>query len=367
MSHNGHRGRSGNSIVSSRSGLSEAVPHEPPLGAERLRDLLSRFTGRRILVVGDCMLDEYLWGRVNRISPEAPVMVVEQQEATAAAGGASNVATNLVALGASAQIVAVVGADPMADRLREELSARGISHEGLVTDPSRGTTVKTRVIAHNQQVLRIDREDRRPVAPEIEALLIERARLALDQSDAVLFSDYSKGTLTEAVVAAVADAARQRRRPLFVNPKPGSFRYYQRPDLLTLNQVEAETITGGSLAEGCPVDAVGSYLLATSGAAAVIVTLGGRGLALFEAGKPGRRLPVIPLEVFDPCGCGDSAIAAAALARASGAEWTEAAMLANLAGNAKVRKLGVVPVTPAELEAVARLSLADYDGVGLRL
>jgi D-beta-D-heptose 7-phosphate kinase/D-beta-D-heptose 1-phosphate adenosyltransferase len=319
---------------------------------QRLSLLLNQFPGKRVLVVGDCMLDEYLWGRVNRISPEAPVMVVEQTETTYAAGGASNVAVNLVAMGASACIVAVVGEDPMGVRLRAELEARGVCHEGVVTDGARPTTVKTRVIAHNQQVVRVDREERAPISAAVAGRLVERVRAELGSVHAVVLSDYSKGVLTGDVVPEAIRLAREAGVPVFANPKPASIAHYEGLDLVSLNQSETEAVTGLGLADLRALEAAGERLVRLCAAEAAVVTLGNRGLALFERGRPWRHLPVIPLEVYDPCGCGDSAIAAATLARAAGADWVEAAALANLAGNAKVRKLGVVPVTRREIESV---------------
>jgi rfaE bifunctional protein kinase chain/domain len=328
----------------------------------RLRALLAGFVGKRVLVIGDCMLDEYLWGRASRISPEAPVMVVEQVETTYAAGGASNVAANIVAMDGETSIVGIVGADEMGLRLRCELERQSVCHEGLVTHPDRRTTVKTRIIAHSQQVLRVDREERSAVAPEMAALLIDRSCTEMSRADAVLFSDYSKGVLTEEVVTEVLGMARAAGKPVFANPKPGNIGYYRGLTFVSLNQSEAEGVTGLNLSDLSRIDEAGERLRQLCDAEAAVITLGGHGLALFEADKPWRHLPVVPLEVYDPCGCGDSAIAAATLARTAGADWVEAATLANLAGNAKVRKLAVVPVTRKEIEAVWSLSHTRTNG-----
>jgi len=329
---------------------------------DRLQALLGQFTDKRVLVVGDCMLDEYLWGRVNRISPEAPVMVVEQERTTYAAGGASNAAANIVAMEGRASIVAVIGDDPMGKLLQEQLDAVGVRRHGLAVYPQRPTTVKTRIIAHNQQVVRVDREDRTPASAEVGRELIERVRSEIEVADAVLLSDYSKGVLTEDVVAQVLELARAAEKPVFANPKPASIASYRGLSLVSLNQSEAEAVTGLSLFELDVLDEAGRRLLRLCDAEAAIITLGGRGLALFEAGRPWQHLPVLPLEVYDPCGCGDSAIAAATLARVSGADWVEAATVANLAGNAKVRKLGVVPVTRKEVEGMWAMSHSLSNG-----
>lgn len=329
---------------------------------DRIQSLLSRFRDRHVLVVGDCMLDEYLWGRVTRISPEAPVMVVEQVETTYAAGGASNVAANVVAMDGRASIVAVVGDDAMAARLRQELERQGVGHAGLVTDAGRPTTVKTRILAHNQQVVRVDREERSPVSSEAADALIAGAAAALPGVDAVLFSDYSKGVLTGPVVAEIRALARDAGKPVFANPKPAGIANYRDFSLISVNQSEAEAITGIGLSDNSRVGEAGEELLRICAAEAAIVTLGGRGLALFEVGRDWKHLPVVPLEVYDPCGCGDSAIAAAALARTAGADWIEAASVANFAGNAKVRKRGVVPVTRKEIESIWAVSHALSNG-----
>jgi D-beta-D-heptose 7-phosphate kinase/D-beta-D-heptose 1-phosphate adenosyltransferase len=322
----------------------------------RLHELLRQFQDKHVLVVGDCMLDEYVWGRVSRISPEAPVVVVEHERTTYAAGGASNVAANVVALGGRACIVSVVGEDSMADRLRSELASQGVCHAGLVSHADRPTTVKTRVLAHSQQVVRVDREDRAPVSGEIEAALIQKIEAEITDADAVLFSDYTKGVLTERVVSAGLKIAREAGKPAYANPKPSSLSAYKGLDLVTLNQSETEAVTSLSLAGMDTLPEAGQRLLRFCAAQTAIVTLGGRGLALFEEGRPWRHLPVVPLEVYDPCGCGDSTIAAATLSRAAGADWVEAATIANLAGNAKVRKLGVVPVTREDIQHVFALA-----------
>lgn len=324
----------------------------PGLRRERLRALLRAFRGRHVLVIGDCMLDEYLWGRVTRISPEAPVPVVEHERTTCAAGGASNVAVNLVALEGRATLVAVVGDDAAGESLRRELERQGVRHDGLVVDSGRPTTVKTRIIAQSHQLGRVDREVRTPVSPLVAERLVAGIRRDLADADAVLFSDYLKGVLTEEVVAEAHALARRAGKPVFANPKPTNIHYYRGLNLVSLNQLEAEAVTGLSLADLGALEEVGAQLMRGFGVEAAIITLGGRGLALLEPGAAPRYLPVVALEVFDPCGCGDSAIAAAALARTAGADWVEAATLANLAGNAKVRKLGVVPVTCSEIEHV---------------
>ena len=323
----------------------------------RVRALLDQFANKRVLVLGDCMLDEYVWGRATRVSPEAPVLVVEQLRTTYAPGGTGNVAANIAALGGDATLIAVVGDDPLGGILRQALDEVGIDHSGLVISPGRPTTVKTRVLAQNQQVVRVDCEDRTPVSVEIETELVAQVRSRIDAVDAILFSDYCKGVLTDRVVTEVLMMARAAGKPTFANLKPESVSSFQRLNLVSLNQSEAERITGLGLADLTALNPAGSRIASHFETESAMITLGGRGLAVFEADQPGCHLPVLPVNVYDPCGCGDSAIAAATLARIAGGDWIEAATLANLAGNAKVRKLGVVPVSREDLRSVCTVGL----------
>ena len=318
----------------------------------RLDELIRDFRRRRVLVVGDCMLDEYLWGRVSRISPEAPVMVVEQERTSHAAGGASNVAANLVALGAQAGICGVCGRDAMADMLRDELDRLGVDYTGVITDPSRPTTVKTRIIAHNQQIVRVDREDRAPIDPAVESALIEQMTREITRADAVLFSDYNKGVLSERVVAEGLAAARAAGRPTLANVKPANISLFRDLDLVQVNQSEAEAITGLSLRDEDGARQAGQRLLRMCRCQAALITQGGHGLSLFERDGKVHQIPALEQEVYDVAGAGDSVVAAAALAIAFGAPWPAVGVLANCAGNAKVRKLGVVPVTPDDLRSM---------------
>ena len=323
---------------------------------ERLDQLIREFGRRRVLVVGDCMLDEYLWGRVSRISPEAPVLVVEQERTSHAAGGASNVAANLVALGARAAISAVCGADAMADLLREVLEQLGVDCSGVVADQDRTTTVKTRVIAHSQQVVRVDRETREPIPPAVEAALIAHMEAEIPRADALLFSDYNKGVLTERVVAAGLAAARAAGRPTLANVKPANNGIFRELDLIQVNQLEAEAITGLPLRAEADLLEAGRRLLKMGRSRAALITQGAHGLSLFERDGPVHHIPAIEQEVYDVTGAGDSVVAAAALAVACGASWPEVGVLANCAGNAKVRKLGVAPVTPDDLREMWRMA-----------
>jgi rfaE bifunctional protein kinase chain/domain len=230
-----------------KGGLRDPEPQRwtgPGIARERLDAILAGFEGRRVLVVGDLMLDEYVWGRVNRISPEAPVMVVDVVETTHALGGAGNVVNNIQAMGASALVSGVVGDDPNGLAVRERLQACGSAPEGVVTAPDRPTTVKTRIVAHSQQVVRVDREQRTAIPEATLAAVSGFVRDAVARVDAVLLSDYSKGVLVDSLVRDAVAAARAAGKPVAANLKPPRVEPFSGATLLTLNVHEAERATG---------------------------------------------------------------------------------------------------------------------------
>jgi D-beta-D-heptose 7-phosphate kinase/D-beta-D-heptose 1-phosphate adenosyltransferase len=328
----------------------------------RLEEILAQFPARRVLVVGDCMLDEYLWGRVSRISPEAPVMVVEQERTTYAAGGASNVAVNVVALGAAARMAGLVGEDAMGERLCEELGRIGVDTAGVLRVPGRPTTRKTRIVAHSQQVVRVDLEDRSPIAPEREQSLLERVLRLAPGVDAVVFSDYNKGALTAALVSGAAASVRGAGGVVLANPKPANIGLFHGLDLVSLNHSESEAVAGHAITDEDSLLRAGRRLVSLTGCGGVFVTRGGQGIDVFCRDGSRHHVSGITEEVYDVTGAGDSVIATAALALASGASFAEAATLANYAGNAKVRKLGVVPVTREDVRAIWELAEGLHDG-----
>jgi rfaE bifunctional protein kinase chain/domain len=322
----------------------------------RLEEILEQFPRRRVLVVGDCMLDEYIWGRVSRISPEAPVMVVEQERTTYAAGGASNVAANVMALGGEAAIAGVIGRDPMGERLREELARLGVQTAGLLTDEDRPTTRKTRIVAHSQQVVRVDHEQTSPIPGHLEAQLREHLQTAVAQADAVLFSDYNKGVLSAPLVRQATESIRARGGISAANPKPANIALFHGLDLISLNHSESEAVVGHVITDEASLLSAGHLLVTTTACAGVFVTQGGQGIDVFCRDGSRHHVAGITQEVYDVAGAGDSVVAAAALALACGSSLSEAATLANYAGNAKVRKLGVVPVTRDDIRSIWQLA-----------
>lgn len=321
------------------------------LARARAEQLTARFAGRRLVVLGDLMLDEFIWGRVRRISPEAPVPVVEVERQTLALGGAGNVASNLVALGAQPAPLGVAGSDTTADRMRAAFHDIGVASDGIVVDPSRATTLKTRIIAHNQQVVRADRESRAPISTAIEEAIIAHFTGALDTAEAVVVSDYNKGLLTPNVLAETLAAARRRNIPVCLDPKMRSFANYQPVTVITPNHQEAAEAAGLAIEDEASLNEAGRRLLGAIDCRAVLITRGEEGMALFTDGGEVTRIPTVAREVYDVTGAGDTVIATLALALAAGATFAEAAILANHAAGVVVGKVGTATVTREELLA----------------
>ncbi len=305
--------------------------------------------GRRVLVLGDVMLDEFVWGRVSRISPEAPVPVVAVESKSDHVGGAGNVAVNIRSLGGEAVLAGVVGQDAAGARVREALAATGVVSRLLDAGPKRRTTLKTRIVAHGQQVVRADQEDTADLEKPLETALVESVRRELAGVQALVVSDYQKGVVTAGLLRRVLPLARRKGVPVLVDPKPRHFRLYRGAHVVTPNQLEAEQVTGLRLTGPAELAAAGRRILSRLGCRAVLVTRGEHGMSLFERGREPVHVPAAAREVFDVTGAGDSVIAAMALALAAGATLPEAAALANAAASVVVGKLGTAQATPAEL------------------
>jgi D-beta-D-heptose 7-phosphate kinase/D-beta-D-heptose 1-phosphate adenosyltransferase len=321
-----------------------------------LRAITTRLAGRRISVIGDVMLDHFVIGRVDRISPEAPVPVVRFERDEYRLGGAANVAHNVQSLGGRATLVGLAGDDEVGRRLRSELSARGLDDHTLVVDPARPTTRKTRIVtSHNQQVARIDYEADAEPAGAVLAELCRAAVAALQAADAVVLSDYRKGVVGPEVIAAVRDAARAAGRPLLVDPKVPSAARYRGVTLLTPNHHEAELMTGLSIrTSGGARDAARAIHQETEGAS-VLITWGEHGMWLLDASSATTREEAIPAaarEVSDVTGAGDTVIATLALALAAGATIGDAARLATLAAGLVVARFGPATASLAEIQAL---------------
>ena len=321
------------------------------LSADAARRLLEAMPGRKVLVLGDVMLDEFLWGSVARISPEAPVPVVQVARHTFHLGGAGNVAHNVRALGGEVVLAGVVGRDVAGDRVRETLAAAGVQPALAVADAARPTTVKTRIVAHHQQVVRADREDIGDIPPGLEDALLAQAARALPGCGALIVSDYEKGVVTPRVMRSVLGLARRRSVPVLVDPKVRHFRLYRRVAVVTPNEKETEQATGLPIRSDRELRAAGARILKMLGCGAALVTRGEHGMSLFPAGGRAVHLPTAAREVFDVTGAGDTVIATVALALCAGAPLTQAAMLANRAAGVVVGKLGTATASPAEILA----------------
>jgi D-beta-D-heptose 7-phosphate kinase/D-beta-D-heptose 1-phosphate adenosyltransferase len=328
----------------------------PPLSSTRARTLLRAMRGRRVLVLGDVMLDEFVWGRVSRISPEAPVPVVEVTGRSDHVGGAGNVAVNVRSLGGDAVLTGVVGRDAAGARVREALASAGVAARLVDAGEARRTTLKTRIVAHGQQVVRADQEDASDVPRALESALALAVRRELSGVSALVVSDYQKGVVTAGLLRRVLPLARRKGIPVLVDPKPRHFRLYRGAHVVTPNQLEAEQVTGLRVSGPAELAAAGRRILSLLGCRAVLVTRGEHGMSLFERGRAPLHVPAAAREVFDVTGAGDSVIAALALALAAGATLPEAAALANAAAGVVVGKLGTAQATPSEVLHAVRLA-----------
>lgn len=318
----------------------------PSVTRERLLELLERIRGQRIVVVGDVMLDRYLTGDADRVSPEAPVPVVTVEEERDVAGGAANVAANVAALGAKAMLFGVVGHDKEAAALIEELGALGIATDGLIAVSGRPTTCKTRIVARGQQVVRIDREVTNPLADRDRATLLARAATAIAEADALVIGDYDKGTLDADLAQALIAAARARGLAVVVDPKQRNFFSYAGATVFKPNRRELElAFSAHFTGEDRDLEPARARLNVEN----LLLTLGGDGMALVSAGAPLRRTPSIAREVFDVSGAGDTVSAVMAAALGAGATIDEAAWVANLAAGVEVGKRGTATVSRDEL------------------
>ena len=344
----------------------------PP--ASKLERLVPRLHGRRIGVVGDLMLDRYIWGEARKLSPEAPVPIVEFASQTERLGGAGNVATNISSLGGRVTPFGVTGEDQDSLALRAALVSVGMTDKGIIADAKRVTTLKMRIVAEHQHVVRVDRERRDPLARPLEEALIARVKSAIPRLDALVISDYDKGLITDALADRILDECRRLGRPALVKPKNSRLFAYRGATAIVCNRKEAGFLATLELTDDESIKKAGDALLAHFGCAAVVITLGKRGMMLIQEsapryfhvpatsfevnyariGHPGVDRAASGRQVFDVTGAGDTVLAVLALAVAAGAKMPDAVALANLAAGVVVGKLGTATVTPAELLAAVR-------------
>jgi len=343
-------------------------------GSRNLEKLVGRIRGKRVGVLGDVMLDRYVWGDATRLSPEAAVPVVDFVSETSCLGGAGNVAANLAALGVRVTPFGVTGTDEAALDLRRCISALGMSAKGVIADSQRVTTIKTRIIARHQQVVRVDREQRTPLAARLERSLTRAIKANLPLLDALVISDYDKGVVTDTLVESVLDECRRRHVPALVKPKTTRLSAYRGASTIVCNKKEAGFFVMRQLQDSASIEEAGRALLTHFRCAAVVITLGEGGMTLFEEGSPRSvHVPATSFEVdyarvglpamdratagrqvFDVTGAGDTVLSVLALAAAAGIALSQGVVLANLAAGVVVGKLGTATLTPAELLAAVR-------------
>lgn len=316
---------------------------------ELMRDALQQGRGARILVVGDLMLDEYIWGTVERVSPEAPVQVLEWTSHHDGLGGAANVAQNLASLGCHAYLAGVVGDDEKGARVRALLNQGGIDASCVLTDPQRPTTTKLRIMAHAQQVLRIDRENEQPLSAVLEQDLTAKLTPLVAQVDGVICSDYAKGVLTRLLLATLRRLTQQHGKRIVADPKGTDYTRYQDFDFITPNLKELEAAARQRARTGPEIVAAGQKILGEVRGHGLLVTRGKDGMTLLDGTQPPFHIPTTAREVYDVTGAGDTVLAVFAMALFRGAAPQVAAQLANRAAGLGVGKLGAVPVGLEEI------------------
>lgn len=325
---------------------------------EAMIRLLNGFPTARVLVLGDVMLDRFIYGSVDRISPEAPIPVVNVERSLDMPGGAANVARNVAAMGAHAILLGVVGDDAWAADLRLQLASSAAIDAHLIVDPSRPTSVKTRYVADGQQVMRADRESRDPLPADVAERLLDEFSAALAGAEVVVLSDYAKGVLSDQVTRAAIDLARRAGKIVIVDPKSKNFARYRGATVLTPNQLELQQACG----QECPTDEQvvnGAQRILDQGVCdAMVVTRGKDGMSIVQAGGDAVHLPTAKRQVFDVSGAGDTVVAVISLGLAVGAGVVDAAALANIAAGIVVGKRGTATVTAGEMIAIQR----PFDG-----
>ena len=318
--------------------------------AAGLRTCLKKFRGGKVLVIGDLILDHYVWGQVSRVSPEAPVPVVNVSSETLQLGGAANVSNNIRALGGRVDLCGVIGPDEAGRQFLAVLESQGIGRDGIITDRDRPTTKKTRVVAHSQQLVRFDVERHDSISGVLEARLSRYVAACIGSAAALVVSDYAKGVVTPRLMSDLTELAHRHGTPVIVDPKVAHISRYKGVTVLTPNHLEAIQAAGlYGEDEGTLMEA-GRQLHQRLGCHAVLITRGERGMSLFEGDGRVTHIPTVARQVFDVTGAGDTVVATLALALAGGIPMRQAAMLANYAAGIVVGMVGTGTVTAAQLD-----------------
>ncbi len=327
------------------------------IAKERLEKIIASIGNARIMILGDIMLDEYLYGSVSRISPEAPVPVVEINDEQLRLGGAANVANNIAALSDTPLLLGTVGEDDASVKLTQLLKSRSIGRDFLVNDKKRRTTIKTRIIAHSQQIVRADREDAVEISPEVERVIFDRFQSVISDLKAVIISDYGKGVITSSLLNKVIPACREKGIFVAVDPKESHFFNYKRVSVVTPNHHEAGFVAGRRIRSESDLLDVGKQLLGKLEADSVLITRGEKGMSLFSADGSVDHVPTVARKVYDVTGAGDTVIASFTAAMAAGASLKEATYISNCAAGVVVGEIGTATVTTKQLaEEIRRLN-----------
>ncbi len=319
------------------------------MDSQKAAKYLAATSGIRIMVIGDLMVDEFIWGKVNRISPEAPVPVVSVTKQSLAPGGAANVVNNIRSLGGQVKVAGVVGDDAMGEWLINALKKSGADPVAVLADKGRKTTLKTRVVAHSQQVVRIDREDLEPLSKGLKADLVQQIKNHIDDCDAIIIEDYSKGVIQEDVLDEIQTLTSDKKKLVLVDPKVFYPKQFRGMNILTPNHHEAGAFAGIPVTNEESLMKVGRQLLDVLTGSSLLITRGEEGMSLFEANGDITHIPTQAREVFDVSGAGDTVIATMACVMAAGGSMKEASILANYAAGIVVGKVGVATCSPQEI------------------
>jgi len=315
----------------------------------KLIAVIEKFKDKKIIVIGDVMLDKYIWGDVSRISPEAPVQIVNVLEESYVPGGAANVANNIAALNAKSYMVGIVGNDETKDKLVQELKKRNIDVNGLINDENKMTIQKVRVFGRSQQLLRFDYEKKGYADTKIENNILDFVSRDLEKIDAIIVSDYAKGVITKQLMEKLIALCKEKNKILVVDPKPKHKDFYKNATLITPNHTEAHQMTDSKENIENDVEKMGEKLLEEMNST-VLITKGEKGMSLFEKDGKTTHIPTFAKEVYDIIGAGDTSVATLTLALASGASFEEAAIIANHAAGITVGKIGTSTVNIEELK-----------------
>jgi len=316
-----------------------------------MKEIIDKFKEKKILVIGDVMLDKYIWGEVSRISPEAPVQIVNVVKESFAPGGAANVASNITSLGAKAFMMGIVGLDTTKDRLINELKERNIDVSCIITDKNKRSIQKVRVFGRSQQLLRFDYEIKGYVGKETEDKMLEVIEKKLDEMDAIIISDYAKGTITKNLMERLMIKCKEKNKIIVVDPKPEHKEFYKDVTLITPNHTEAHKMTGYEEKDNADeeIESIGKKLMEEL-QSNLLITRGEKGMSLFEKEGKTTHIPTFAKEVYDIVGAGDTSVATLTLALTSGASFEEAAIIANHAAGITVGKIGTSTVNIEELK-----------------